>query len=298
MTFQRIHKPSASNLPTRRDISPLVPTSFAIQALRKPDSSRTHDEAENEALLEPSRGFGHSFANVPVSLPNQLKAGVERLSGLSMDDVKVHYNSADPGRLHAHAYASGTDIHIATGREHDLPHEAWHVVQQKQGRVGSADAHAKGASINDDPVLESEADRMGAAASQTSPREDIRQDHQLLVSPGVPRQVIQRRTVATDYGEFETTRFSEAGDSGVDIVLMFDPDEAKVDATKIALVQSVKATNEAKKAYAINPSIASRMVKKGKRAGYAIDASGEMNLRDCLQIEKTTNHDGLLSTQY
>ena len=69
MTFQRIHKPSASNLPTRRDISPLVPTSFAIQALRKSDSSRTQDEAENEALLEPSRGFGHSFANVPVSLP-------------------------------------------------------------------------------------------------------------------------------------------------------------------------------------------------------------------------------------
>jgi len=47
----------------------------------------------------------------------------------------VHYNSDKPAQLQAHAYAQGTDIHLASGQEKHLPHEAWHVVQQKQGRV-------------------------------------------------------------------------------------------------------------------------------------------------------------------
>ena len=68
-------------------------------------------------------------------IPDDIKAGVENLSGYSMDDVKVHYNDEKPAQLQAHAYAQGTDIHIGPGQEKHLPHEAWHVVQQKQGRV-------------------------------------------------------------------------------------------------------------------------------------------------------------------
>jgi len=71
-----------------------------------------------------------------TGLPTQPKAGVESLSGHSLDDVTVHYNSAKPAQLQAHAYAQGTDIHVAPGQEQHLPHEAWHVVQQKQGRCG------------------------------------------------------------------------------------------------------------------------------------------------------------------
>jgi len=52
-----------------------------------------------------------------------------------MDDVKVHSNSDKPAQINAHAYAQGTDIHPASGQEKHFPHEAWHVVQQKQGRV-------------------------------------------------------------------------------------------------------------------------------------------------------------------
>ena len=70
-----------------------------------------------------------------TGLPDQLKSGIENLSGYSMDDVKVHYNSGAPAQLNAHAYAQGTNIHIAPGQEKHLPHEAWHVVQQKQGRA-------------------------------------------------------------------------------------------------------------------------------------------------------------------
>lgn len=103
-----------------------------------------------------------------TGLPVNLKTGVEALSGLSMDDVKVHYNSQRPAQLNAHAFAQGSDIHLGSGQEQHLPHEAWHVVQQKQGRV-KATAQAKGLSINDDPVLEREADQMGAKAAAEKP---------------------------------------------------------------------------------------------------------------------------------
>jgi hypothetical protein len=100
-------------------------------------------------------------------LPAQLKAGVEALSGLSMDAVRVHYNSARPAQLRAHAYAQGADIHLGPGQERHLPHEAWHVVQQAQGRVRPT-IQAKGLPVNDDEQLEREADRMGALALRTA----------------------------------------------------------------------------------------------------------------------------------
>jgi hypothetical protein len=95
-------------------------------------------------------------------LPDTLKSGVESLSGLSMDDVKVHYNSDKPAQLNAHAYAQGTDIHLASGQEKHLAHEAWHVVQQKQGRVQPTMMMKAKVPINDDQGLEKEADIMGA----------------------------------------------------------------------------------------------------------------------------------------
>lgn len=102
-----------------------------------------------------------------TGLPDTLKSGIENLSGHSMDDVKVHYNSAQPAQLNAHAYAQGSDIHIASGQEKHLPHEAWHVVQQKQGRVKPTLQMKSKVNINDDKGLENEADAMGAKALST-----------------------------------------------------------------------------------------------------------------------------------
>ncbi|VXB09218.1 conserved hypothetical protein [Flavobacterium sp. 9AF] len=101
-----------------------------------------------------------------TGLPDNLKSGIENLSGHSMDDVKVHYNSDKPAQLNAHAYAQGTDIHIASGQEKHLPHEAWHVVQQKQGRVKPTMQMKGKVNVNDDKGLEKEADVMGAKALQ------------------------------------------------------------------------------------------------------------------------------------
>ncbi|MDM5175764.1 DUF4157 domain-containing protein [Massilia sp. DJPM01] len=99
-------------------------------------------------------------------LPHQLKSGIEALSGMSMDQVTVHYNSDRPAQLQALAYAQGTDIHLAPGQEQHLPHEAWHVVQQAQGRVAPTLQMKGGVPVNDDAALEREADTMGLKALQ------------------------------------------------------------------------------------------------------------------------------------
>jgi hypothetical protein len=97
-------------------------------------------------------------------MPDQSKAGIEALSGMDLSDVRVHANSAKPAQLNALAYAQGNDIHLGPGQEKHLPHEAWHVVQQREGRVRPT-LQAKGARINDDARLEKEADAMGQKAS-------------------------------------------------------------------------------------------------------------------------------------
>jgi len=101
-----------------------------------------------------------------TGLPDNLKTGIENLSGYSMDDVKVHRNSDKPGKLQAHAYAQGTDIHLGPGQEKHLPHEVWHVVQQKQGRVKPTMQMKGSINVNNDVGLEKEADAMGNKALQ------------------------------------------------------------------------------------------------------------------------------------
>jgi hypothetical protein len=101
-----------------------------------------------------------------TGLPNQLKSGIESLSGLSMDNVRVHYNSDKPAQLQAHAYAQGSEIHVAPGQERHLPHEAWHVVQQAQSRVKPTMQMKGDVPLNDDAGLEAEADLMGQKALQ------------------------------------------------------------------------------------------------------------------------------------
>ena len=99
-----------------------------------------------------------------TGMPDNLKAGIESLSGFSMDDVRVHYNSSKPATVQALAYTQGTDIHVAPGQEKHLPHEAWHVAQQMAGRV-SPTTNINGMPVNDNAALEHEADVMGEKAT-------------------------------------------------------------------------------------------------------------------------------------
>lgn len=99
-----------------------------------------------------------------TGMSDNLKAGIEDLSGFAMDDVRVHYNSPEPATVQTLAYTQGTDIYVAPGQEQHLPHEAWHVAQQMAGRVEPT-TEVSGLPVNDCIELEHEADVMGARAN-------------------------------------------------------------------------------------------------------------------------------------
>lgn len=131
-----------------------------------------------------------------TGLPDGLKAGIESLSGMDMSDVRVHRNSSQPAQLNALAYAQGNDIHLGPGQEQHLPHEAWHVVQQRQGRVQATMQMAGvGVGVNDDEGLETEADVMGGRAVQSARNQNtalLRGGAEVGVH-GTLRQAAQRR---------------------------------------------------------------------------------------------------------
>jgi len=127
-------------------------------------------EEDEELLQAKSNGATTTPSVVPsneTGMPDRLKSGIESLSGLDMSNVRVHRSSNKPAQLNALAYAQGNNIHLSAGQEHHLPHEAWHVVQQQQGRVKPTMQMA-GEQINDDVRLEKEADVMGGKASTWS----------------------------------------------------------------------------------------------------------------------------------
>jgi len=123
----------------------------------------TVQRVEHDELLQGKFETAQKKEN-NTGLPDNLKSGIENLSGVDMSDVCVHRNSNKPAQLNALAYAQGNDIHLGTGQEQHLPHEAWHTVQHKQGKVQPTMQMA-GIHINDDAGLEKEADVMGGRAA-------------------------------------------------------------------------------------------------------------------------------------
>jgi len=103
-----------------------------------------------------------------TGLPAPLKVGVEALAGLALDDVQVHYHSSKPAQVQARAYTQGAHIYVGPGQEQHVPHEAWHVVQQKQGRVRPT-MQRQGIAMNDEPTLEREATTVGREVMQGRP---------------------------------------------------------------------------------------------------------------------------------
>ncbi|MFV8756561.1 hypothetical protein ACNOYE_38945 [Nannocystaceae bacterium ST9] len=128
------------------------------------------------------------------ALPERLAAGIETLSGVSMRGVEVHYRSPEPSRLGALALARGSSIHLGGGSDQHLPHEAWHVAQQRQGRV-QATHRLHGAAINHDAGLEREAELMGSKAARLSNREMVSAPPSSIRSPSSSTPVAQCRFV-------------------------------------------------------------------------------------------------------
>lgn len=172
------HRPAAE----RRGASPgnqAVSSSPRIAAQRQ----------QRDAIADSPRVAAQRRQADRMGLPDGLKSGIESLSGLSMDHVRVHYNSSQPAQLNALAYAQGSDIHLAPGQESHLPHEAWHVVQQARGQVRPTMQLKGGVPINDDRGLEREADIMGARASAVPPSAEPRQLKRAALHDGPVQRV-------------------------------------------------------------------------------------------------------------
>ena len=167
---QRMFQEMANNSPGVSQLKEFGQLANTSQQAKQPSNLQSDSQSN---LGQPEQSIEEKENK--TGLPDKLKAGIENLSGQSLDDVKVHRNSDKPAQLQAHAYAQGTDIQVAPGQEKHLPHEAWHVVQQKQGRVKptmqmmeqsetSSSSEKNAININDDAGLEKEADVMGSKA--------------------------------------------------------------------------------------------------------------------------------------
>ncbi|MEL6821554.1 MAG: DUF4157 domain-containing protein [Calditrichota bacterium] len=166
-------------------------TSAAKRALpvRDNGNKNTRDDVAQPAG---SVTYNYNMTNIPAfssaknrqipqsGLPDTLRTGIETLSGVSMENVRVHYRSQKPAQIGAHAFAQGRDIHLGPGQERHLPHEAWHVVQQAQGRVRGGTGSMP--TVNFDPGLESEASRMGQLAMRSN-EATIASSQQVAASP-------------------------------------------------------------------------------------------------------------------
>lgn len=126
-----------------------------IQMKKWADSINPDDEQPSNNTIQKKEN--------KTGLPDNLKSGMENLTGHSLDDVKVHRNSEKPAQMQAHAYAQGTDIHLGPGQDKHLPHELGHVVQQKDGNVKPT-TQQNGQDVNDDKGLEKNADALGNQA--------------------------------------------------------------------------------------------------------------------------------------
>jgi len=164
VTKETTTQPAGSRTQTNLQSTTLTPSPRIIAQRQQMDSiARSPRMVAQRQQLDSMLG-GRSVAEA-MPLPQPLSAGIEALSGLDMSGVRVYRNSDQPAQLNAHAYTQGQTIHLGPGQEQHLAHEAWHVVQQQQGRVRGSTQLA-GVSINDDPALEREADVMGAKALQ------------------------------------------------------------------------------------------------------------------------------------
>lgn len=185
-------------------------------------------QAKNTARFQEAADTHTSKQEIPIQkkenntgLPDNLKSGIENLSGYSLDDVKVYYNSDQPAQLQAHAYAQGTNIHVAPGQEKHLPHEAWHVVQQKQGRVNPT-LQLKGVAINDSDSLELEADLMGEKALQLKADESPKDLKQVSSNAPVQRQEDESAALESGIRELEAIAQQAEGKSNADPAVLLE----------------------------------------------------------------------------
>ncbi len=122
------------------------------------DSDGDGDDDKNGPNPPPNKAF--NLSNV-----KQVKQKFEQQFGHDLSDTKVIQNSKEPSKYNALAFAKGSEVHLGPGQEHHLGHELAHVIQQKKGYVNPT-GFQNNNPVNEDPLLEAEADKMSYTAMQ------------------------------------------------------------------------------------------------------------------------------------
>jgi len=290
-----IQNKAASNSQT----ASLKPPSYGIHAA---DSYKMPLQAKTNASLFPYQTLERRENPIGKNLPKNLKARMEHMGGVDLSDVKVNYNSANPQKIGALAYTKGNQIEIGPGQEKHLPHEAWHTVQQKQGRVQPT-LQAKGLPLNNDATLEKEADLMGAKANTYGEPTIVAKGSK---NSGNQVGVVQRKvadkknqagfrvgdSVETYWGTWTIRGEITSHDNqwhGIKVALEFLPNE-KVDATKIEMVQVMRAREGGEISYLEDkknpPSDSDR--KRGKVFHGDYRKKHSISKKDAIIIDKKT----------
>lgn len=153
-----------------------------------------------------------------TGIPTQMKLNFEQHSGISFDDVRVHYGSDRPAQLRALAYTQGRHVYIGPGQERHLGHELGHVIQQKLGQVAPT-GRVGGLPLNDDRRLEAEADRLAGLADRRAP--DLEPPVQRAAADPSGEQGVVQREVHTTFlnTSYTNANTSELGSAAQEEVL-------------------------------------------------------------------------------
>lgn len=187
-TQQRIQKKSNSATSTLDSPSQFENRDFTVQT--KSESP----QPDLKTQLKQAKRFGHSITQMKSesaqpskqnqtnqnsssgsrgSMPAPVKSKMENSFGTNFGNVNIHTDSPKAKSMGALAFTQGDNVHFAPGQYNPqnssgqalLGHELTHVVQQRAGRV-AVPHQSKGAPINADPSLETEADQIGAKAAK------------------------------------------------------------------------------------------------------------------------------------
>ncbi|WP_063833108.1 DUF4157 domain-containing protein [Aureispira sp. CCB-QB1] len=173
---------------------------------------------ENKELSDYQDSISKTSKPNKTGIPDDLKASIESLSGYSLDDVKVHYNSDKPAQIGAYAYTEGNNIYIGPGQEEHLAHELWHVIQQKQGNVKPNTELGTGTLANTETSLEDQATRMGDKAKKTEITEE-RTDLKTATTSGPVQMLSQPNQNIIHAGDDEEDLSSEQQDKQIEALL-------------------------------------------------------------------------------
>ncbi len=137
-----------------------------------------------------------------TGIPVSMKQYMENHTGLSFDDVKIHYNSSQPRQFDALGYTQGNNVFLQQGQEKHLIHELCHVVQQRKGLVKPTLKIGEYA-INDDVKLEKEAELCEKQYKKEMPvqmlRAAVTHRSEIMGKEGLSEQSLRYHT----YGYFE-----------------------------------------------------------------------------------------------